>query len=319
MEVLFDQADHFLCHYTFVIDSYSKYCDIGCYYCYAKDFKSSDQFQIDLASIRAYFEEAKDTKNKKIIHHLIRKQVPIRLGFSTDPFQNIEKQERKTQKLLAIFKEFNHPCIIFTKSDLILDEIYKDLLSPELTNVQISLSSFKEELTDSIEPNAISPSSRIKIVKELGKRDILALLRYNILPPIMKGMDCYTTLHDYLQEEAEAIKKSNVKNLIVNSIYYRNNSPDIDEEVWSNFKSKLKKDEVNVSYCYLGGKSSLYYEYNRGLESNCCLCNLKPNDTRNAIGFGTIVKSGGIIKVIPLILKTIILRFSNWILKRTVE
>jgi DNA repair photolyase len=109
MRELFDQADHFLCHYSFVIDSYAKYCDIGCVYCYAKDFPIPERFQLDLGEVELLFEKAFLENASDSLSILLRKRVPIRLGFETDPFQRAEKSNKVTYKLLTIFNKFNYP------------------------------------------------------------------------------------------------------------------------------------------------------------------------------------------------------------------
>jgi DNA repair photolyase len=315
MRELFDQADHFLCHYSFVIDSYAKYCDIGCVYCYAKDFPIPERFQLDLGEVELLFEKAFLENASDSLSMLLRKRVPIRLGFETDPFQRAEKSNKVTYKLLTIFNKFNYPCIIFTKSTLILDELYTKLLVPELVNVQVSLSSFDRELALRVEPKAPSPMERLNIVTELGKRGLTTVARMNLLNSELRKGHIYENDEVYFKSIGKVLNENNIERAIFN--YVKSKDEALDLKDWNDIKKQMSLNKVSVSYCYLGGKSFQYFSFNTPrVCENCCQCDLSVNDTRNSTGIKHIIRDGitakALLDIFNHVTLKLIMRFISW-------
>jgi DNA repair photolyase len=315
MRELFDQADHFLCHYSFVIDSYAKYCDIGCVYCYAKDFPIPERFQLDLGEVELLFEKAFLENASDSLSILLRKRVPIRLGFETDPFQRAEKSNKVTYKLLTIFNKFNYPCIIFTKSTLILDELYTKLLVPELVNVQVSLSSFDRELALRVEPKAPSPKERLNIVTELGKRGLTTVARMNLLNSELRKGHIYENDEVYFKSIGKVLNENNIERAIFN--YVKSKDEALDLKDWNDIKKQMSLNKVSVSYCYLGGKSFQYFSFNTPrVCENCCQCDLSVNDTRNSTGIKHIIRDGitakALLDIFNHVTLKLIMRFISW-------
>lgn len=283
MKLLANQADHFLCYYTLVLDSYSKFCDIGCIYCYAQDFTEDQSFGIDIEFLEKTFEEVFEKKISNPWTNILTKRIPIRLGFETDPFQVMEKKFKMTKRVLELFKKYDYPHIIFTKSELILEDEYLDLLSPSRSYVQVSISSNNENLAKAVEPRAPSPTSRLNIVKKLSQRNIPVAVRVNLLPQSLRQGSEVLDDNKYIENVTELIEKSDATKIILNEIIDRNkeenNSLNMDQKLWDSWTERLTAMGKTVSYCYLGSSSSRFYQFDNPSCQNCCQCDLSKSYT----------------------------------------
>ncbi|PON14869.1 hypothetical protein C2W62_26855 [Candidatus Entotheonella serta] len=78
----------------------------------------------------------------------------------SDAFTWMDKTYRVTFELLMILRFYEYPHLIFTRSDLVADEAYMQVMEPRLTSVQMSLASLNPSLTRLIEPGAPAPERR---------------------------------------------------------------------------------------------------------------------------------------------------------------
>ena len=283
MKILNDQVDHYLCYYTLVVDSYSRFCDVGCVYCYAYDFSPEQRGNVDLEDLRSRFEKAFRENDSSYFSQILRKKIPFRLGFETDPFQGQEKSQKVTKALLEIFNEYEYPHIIFTKSTLILEKEYLDLLNPQLAYVQVSISSTDLESAQKVERNAPSPTERVRIVRTLNEKGIDAAIRFNILPNSLRDI----SEREYLDKVFLFLKEASVKKIILNEIHYRKNETEdvthLEQGLFRQWMNDLQDNDCQLSYCYLGGASSRFFEFENPKCENCCQCDLSPANTRNSI------------------------------------
>jgi len=284
MKLYNDKNDHFLCHYTLVIDSFSKFCDIGCVYCYAKEFGPEQRTAISLPNLEKVFIKAFEQKAGDGLSQILRKKIPVRLGFETDPFQDLEKKTNITFEMLKLFKKYEYPYIIFTKSPLCLEKKYLELYDPKLTYIQISISSTDEEMEKRLEPKAVSVKERIKIVKELEARGIDTALRFNLLPQSLHQIEN----NNYYERCLDFIANAAVKKVILNRISIK--SKDSDEVIQFPFNPKqfeeVKKKLAStstVTLCYLGSPSLDYFNYYSKECDNCCQCDLSPGNKTTAL------------------------------------
>ncbi len=281
MKLYNDKNDHFLCHYTLVIDSFSKFCDIGCVYCYAKDFGPEQRTALSLPKLKNLFEDAFDRKLDSGICKILRRRIPVRLGFETDPFQDLERKTDVTYKMLKLFKKYKYPYIIFTKSPLCLEDKYRELYSPELTYIQISVSSPKPEMGQRLEPLAVEASKRVGIVQKLEEWGIDSVLRFNLLPQKLHQLDD----EDYYKACVDFIKGAKVKKVILNRITLQSEEGPIqfpfEKERFFDLKQELK-GQSTLTLCYLGSPAIDFFNYESKDCDNCCQCDLSPgNKTSN--------------------------------------
>ncbi len=282
MKLYNDKNDHFLCHYTLVIDSFSKFCDIGCVYCYAKDFGPEQRTSLSLPKLRALFEEAFDKEANSGISKILRRRIPVRLGFETDPFQDLEKKTQITYEMLKLFKKYRYPYIIFTKSPLCLEKKYLELFEPELTYIQVSVSSPRPKMGERLEPLAASAQERVKIVQQLQEKGIDSALRFNLLPQILHQLED----GQYYQACVDFIKGAQVKKVILNRITLQNERGSLqfpyEPEQFFTLKEELA-EQSKLTLCYLGSPAIDFFNYESKDCDNCCQCDLSPGNKTTAL------------------------------------
>ncbi|MCR4687098.1 MAG: radical SAM protein [Lachnospiraceae bacterium] len=103
-----------------------------------------------------------------------RKKCMIGTGAMSDPYMHCEEELRLTRKCLEIILQYGFGVAIQTKSDRILQDI--DLLD-EINKkakcvVQMTLTTYDDELCKILEPNVCNTKRRIEVLEEMQKRGI---------------------------------------------------------------------------------------------------------------------------------------------------
>ena len=103
-----------------------------------------------------------------------RKKCMIGTGSMSDPYMHCEKELKLTQRCLEIIRYHEFGVAVQTKSDLILRDI--DLLD-EINKrakavVQMTLTTFDDELCRIIEPNVAGTKRRIEVLNAMRERGI---------------------------------------------------------------------------------------------------------------------------------------------------
>ncbi|MCS6838638.1 MAG: hypothetical protein NZ480_07295, partial [Bdellovibrionaceae bacterium] len=178
------------CHYSFELDTYGRGCLHNCQYCYAKEqltqhgfWNRPFPFPVDIAKVIAIMATVFDTDRPSKWRSILEKRIPLRIGSMSDAFLYMDRKYGVTAELLRVLKHYRYPYIIFTRSDLVAEKPYLDLLDPELAVVQMSLSGDNATLTQQLEPGAPSPQKRFEALKRLNERGIRTAIRINPLFP----------------------------------------------------------------------------------------------------------------------------------------
>lgn len=179
------------CFHSFELDSYGRGCTHNCGYCYAKEtliahkyWNEPMPFPVNLAEIRKVFYTVFETSRPTKWREIMEKRVPLRIGSMSDSFMWMDRKYGVSRELLKILKHYKYPHVIFTRSDLIGEDEYLQLLEPGLTAVQFSISGGNEKLTKAIEPGAPSVERRLAALTSLTKEKIWTTVRINPLFPI---------------------------------------------------------------------------------------------------------------------------------------
>ena len=144
-------------------------CTHGCIYCESRSrcYQFNHPFEDVEVKINApeLLEKALKSKRKKCM---------IATGAMSDPYMHCEQELRLTRKCLQIIKEYGFGVAIQTKSDRILDDI--DLLD-EINRetkcvVQMTLTTYDDELCKIIEPNVCNTKRRIEVLQKMKERGI---------------------------------------------------------------------------------------------------------------------------------------------------
>ena len=103
-----------------------------------------------------------------------RKKCMIGTGAMSDPYMHCEEKLRLTRRCLEIIRKYGFGAAVQTKSDRILQDI--DLLDEINKNskcvVQVTLTTYDDELCSIIEPNVCNTKRRIEVLEEMRKRAI---------------------------------------------------------------------------------------------------------------------------------------------------
>ena len=144
-------------------------CSHGCIYCdsRSKCYQFTHPFEDIEVKQNApeLLEKALRSKRKKCM---------IGTGAMSDPYMHCEEELKLTRRCLEIIKDYEFGLAIQTKSDRILRDI--DLLD-EINRkakcvVQITLTTFDDELCSIIEPNVCNTKRRIEVLEEMQQRGI---------------------------------------------------------------------------------------------------------------------------------------------------
>jgi len=148
-------------------------CDHACVYCYASSY------------IPRFF----NCRTKKdLIPRLKREASKVKgeivsVSNSSDPYPNIEAKNGLMHKCLEILSENDCMVQIITKSDLVVRDA--DLLRKTPSMVAMTVTTDDDSVAQIIEPNAPSPSKRLKAIKCLATRGIPAAARIDPIIPFI--------------------------------------------------------------------------------------------------------------------------------------
>ena len=170
-------------------------CTHGCIYCdsRSKCYRFTHPFEDVEVKQNApeLLERALRSKKKKCM---------IGTDAMSDPYMHCEERLRLTEKCLKIILENGFGAAIQTKSDLILRDI--DLLD-EINRtakcvVQMTLTTFDDELCGILEPNVCNTKRRIEVLEEMQKRGIPTVVWITPLLPFIN--DTVENLSAILEE-----------------------------------------------------------------------------------------------------------------------
>ena len=165
------------CNYPTRLDTYGKGCMHDCKYCYAKsllDFRGLwDADDPSVADIK---------KIRKKIAQIAGIHTPVRMGGMTDCFQPAEKKYRITYETIKALNENRVPYLIVTKSPMVADDEYMEILDKELTHIQITVTTTVDSISRTYE-RAPVPSERIRAIEKLQENGFDVSLRLSPFLP----------------------------------------------------------------------------------------------------------------------------------------
>jgi DNA repair photolyase len=178
-------------------------CEHRCIYCFARpthaflglspglDFESRLFAKPDAALLLALE-----------LRRLTYKPSVIALGTNTDPYQPVERRMRITRSVLQVLADFHHPCIIVTKSALVLRDL--DIIAPMadkgLAQVALSVTTLDRKLARAMEPRAATPAKRLDAIHHLAKAGVPTSV---MAAPMIPGLTD-SELEEILDAAAEA-------------------------------------------------------------------------------------------------------------------
>ena len=148
-------------------------CDHLCIYCYAYSYIPN-------------FTHCRPKKN--LLKDLQReagkfKGETISISNSSDPYPRLEADIGLTRKCLKILSQSHCHLQIITKSNLVVRDV--DLLSEIPTTVAVTITTDEDDKARLIEPNAPSPTERLKTVENLIRKGIPVSVRVDPVIPFL--------------------------------------------------------------------------------------------------------------------------------------
>ena len=191
------------CHYPTRLDTYGCGCQHDCKYCYAKtllDFRglwdAKNPAVTNIAEI------------SKAIRKMNRGDV-VRLGGMTDCFQPLEKIHRNTYKTINLLNRRGIEYLIVTKSAIIADDEYIQVMDKDLAHIQVTITCFDDDLYRKLDYEKASlPSERIKAVEKLQKAGFDVQIRLSPFIPefvdfdVLNSIKCDKILVEFLRVNA---------------------------------------------------------------------------------------------------------------------
>lgn len=144
-------------------------CEHGCKYCfalYSHNYMNSNQFfeevYVKINIVEKLEEELRKSSWKKEF---------INIGGVTDSYQRAEQKYKLMPEILKLMIKYKNPCIISTKSDLILRDfdLIDELSNITYVNVAATITAVDENIRRKIEPNGVSSKIRFRMLKEFSK------------------------------------------------------------------------------------------------------------------------------------------------------
>jgi DNA repair photolyase len=163
-------------------------CEHGCIYCYARPTHEYAGMSagLDFESKILVKLEAPELLRQELSAKSWKPQVFMVSGV-TDCYQPIERKLKLTRRCLEVLAEFRNPAGIVTKSRLVTRDldVLQELARWQCVNVNLSVTTLKPDLAQSMEPRAALPKARLDAIATLSKAGIPVGV---MVAPIIPGL-----------------------------------------------------------------------------------------------------------------------------------
>lgn len=251
-------------------------CEHGCKYCYAMyshEYLDSGKYFDDIYVKTNIVEQLE----KQLSSPSWKREV-VNIGGVTDSYQPAEAHYKLMPDILKLMIKYRTPCIILTKSDLILRDydLIAELAQVTYVNVAATITCMDENIRKLIEPNGVESLRRFAMLKEFGKTNCSKGLHF--MPIIPYITDKYDNI-DYLYSKAN---ECNVDYVLPGTLYLRGKTrtvffdfikkefPHLYEPLQSLYKTggagKEYKDQLYVMVNELKNKYNLSGSYTKPMK-----------------------------------------------------
>lgn len=180
-------------------------CSHGCIYCdsRSKCYNMTHDFE-DIEIKKNGVELLKKALISK------REKCMIGTGSMTDPYIPLESKLKNIRKSLELIERYGFGFTCITKSNLILRDLdlLKKINDKTKAVVQMTITTYDEELCKKIEPNVCSTKERVEVLKTLNKHNIPTIVWLSPILPFIN--DTEENINGILDQCIE----SNVKGII---------------------------------------------------------------------------------------------------------
>ena len=161
-------------------------CTHGCIYCDSRSLCYQFKHQFEDIEVKQNAPELLERALKSK-----RSKCMIGTGSMSDPYMHCEKDLRLTRKCLEIIHKYGFGLAIQTKSDMILDDIdLLDAINKDAKSVvQMTLTTYDDDLCSIIEPNVCNTKRRIEVLEEMQKRGIPTIVWLTPILPFINDTE----------------------------------------------------------------------------------------------------------------------------------
>lgn len=160
-------------------------CEHGCKYCYAMyshQYLGSEQYFSDIYAKTNIAEQLE----KQLSSPAWKREV-VNIGGVTDSYQPCEARYQLMPDILRLMIKYKTPCIISTKSDLILRDfdLIAELSEITYVNVAATITCMDEGIRTGIEPGGAESLKRFAMLKEFSKTNASTGLHFMPIIPYL--------------------------------------------------------------------------------------------------------------------------------------
>lgn len=161
-------------------------CTHGCIYCDSRSECYGMTYEFENIQVKANAPELLDAALAKK-----KSKCVISTGAMTDPYMPLEKEIGMTRKCLEIIAKHGFGAAVLTKSDLILRDIdlLKKINDEAVCHVQMTMTTFDEELCKKLEPHVCTTGRRYEVLKEMQKEGIPTVVWLTPTLPFINDME----------------------------------------------------------------------------------------------------------------------------------
>lgn len=190
-------------------------CEHGCKYCYAlysHDYLNSSDYYNDI-----YVKTNIVEKLEEQLSSNTWKREIVNIGGVTDSYQPAEEKYKLMPEILKLMIKYKTPCIISTKSDLVLRDydLISELSRITYVNIACTITCMNEDLRRKIELNGVESLKRFNVLKEFSKTNASTGLHFMpIIPYLTDNEENVDALYFHAKE-------SNVGYVLPGVLYLR--------------------------------------------------------------------------------------------------
>ena len=161
-------------------------CQHGCIYCDARSKCYQINHEFEDIEIKENAPELLEQKLKGK-----RAKCMIGTGGMTDPYMPLEQEVKLTRRLLEIIRQYEFGLAIQTKSNLILRDLdlLKDIHEKSKCIVQMTMTTYDEELCEKIEPNVCTTRERFEVLKTMRDNGIQTVVWLSPMLPFINDTE----------------------------------------------------------------------------------------------------------------------------------
>lgn len=175
------------CQVPLRLDAFNQ-CAFSCSYCFASaraGNRGPRKLQVAKSqNLRERFCRLQDGVIASAVDEFLVKRIPIQLGGMTDPFSDLERRHSSSLGLLEALNERSYPTLISTKSAMLLQQQYSDIVCSGNFLMRFSLSIVEERSRRTIEKGTPSLKDVLRVIEGLSSLGGKCSVRFQ---PVIPG------------------------------------------------------------------------------------------------------------------------------------